>query len=227
MIITSTEEYLDNASAGAQEKHRYSTQDQRPTALADIYEPEVNLTIWQRTLPTTLIESAKHLLQAKPELRIVTTVTPAEAFPYLTNAVGTEHSELVENIAQLVDMFCCLFDLRHAGLRLTGLNTAMCPKFHVDRVPCRLVTTYHGSATEWLPHHRVNREKLGARSNGLPDSESGVFANQSHIQQMNCGDVALLKGELWQDNDGAGLVHRSPALAHNENRLLLTLDLVD
>lgn len=52
----------------------------------------------------------------------------------------------------MVDMFCCLFELKRAGLRLTVLDRAMCPRFHVDRVPCRLVTTYLGAATEWLPH---------------------------------------------------------------------------
>ena len=33
-----------------------------------------------------------------------------------------------------------------------------------------------------------------------------------------------LKGELWEGNETAGLVHRSPALAKDERRLLLTLD---
>jgi len=103
----------------------------------------------------------------------------------------------------------------------------MCPKFHVDKVPCRLVTTYQGAATEWLPHQAVNREKLGAGSNGKADSESGLYKNQNDIQQLNCGEVALLKGESWQGNENAGLVHRSPSLAVDEHRLLLTLDFSD
>ena len=45
------------------------------------------------------------------------------------------------------------------------------------------------------------------------------------IQQINAGEVALLKGEKWQGNEGAGLIHRSPALAPGERRLILTLDL--
>jgi len=36
--------------------------------------------------------------------------------------------------------------------------------------------------------------------------------------------VALMKGEKWPGNKGAGLVHRSPAVAAREPRLLLTLD---
>lgn len=38
----------------------------------------------------------------------------------------------------MTDMFCCLFDLKQVGLRLTALNSAMCRKFHVDRVPGQL-----------------------------------------------------------------------------------------
>jgi hypothetical protein len=36
--------------------------------------------------------------------------------------------------------------------------------------------------------------------------------------------VALLKGESWENNEGAGLVHRSPAVKSGQQRLLLTLD---
>ena len=124
-------------------------------------------------------------------------------------------------------MFCCLFDLKRAGLRLTALDKAMCPRFHVDRVPGRLVTTYQGVATEWLPHEQVDRSKLGEGNNGLTDIHSGLFENEQDIQQLNHGDVAILKGELWEGNENAGLVHRSPALTTDERRLLLTLDFSD
>ena len=103
----------------------------------------------------------------------------------------------------------------------------MCPKFHVDKIPCRLVTTYQGIATEWLPHRVVNRTKLGSGSNGLSDSESGLYQQESDIQQLTSGEVALLKGENWYANERAGLVHRSPQIPDGEHRLLLTLDFAD
>jgi hypothetical protein len=100
----------------------------------------------------------------------------------------------------------------------------MCPRFHVDRVPCRLVSTYHGIATEWLPHNKADRSKLGMGSNGLIDRQSGLYKNDEDIQKLNFGDVALLKGECWEGNEGAGLIHRSPSVAENEKRLLVTID---
>ena len=46
----------------------------------------------------------------------------------------------------------------------------------------------------------------------------------AHIRHLACGDVALLKGEKWLGNEGAGLVHRSPSQGNGERRLILTLD---
>jgi hypothetical protein len=100
----------------------------------------------------------------------------------------------------------------------------MCPRFHFDRIPCRLVTTYQGAATQWLNNDVIDRDKLGAGSQGKPDEESGLLNNLSDINQLTRGDVALLNGEHWYKNEGAGLVHRSPPVADGERRLLLTLD---
>lgn len=100
----------------------------------------------------------------------------------------------------------------------------MCPRFHVDWIPYRLITTYRSVATEWLPHHLVDRSKLGANSNGVPDAVSGLYPLASDINQLQCGDVALLKGERWPNNEGAGLVHRSPNVPMGETRLVLTLN---
>jgi hypothetical protein len=156
------------------------------------------------------------------------TLTPQRALSSVRDALGdSSQGELSENIAELVDMFCCLFELKRAGLRLATLDRAMCPRFHVDKIPCRLVTTFQGIATEWLPHQVVNREKLGAGNNGKPDSTSGVYKSPHDIQRISSGDVALLKGELWQGNEGAGLVHRSPEVPAGQPRLLLTLDFSD
>jgi len=49
-------------------------------------------------------------------------------------------------------------------------------------------------------------------------------ADGSMIERINTGEVALLKGEKWQGNEGNGLIHRSPAVVAGERRLILTLD---
>lgn len=196
-----------------------------PGIFTRIYERETKIAIWQREITTAVRDAAAELLASTPKFQAAMTVSPQNSATGIRDLLTADsHPALCTDIAELVDMFCCLFDLKRAGLRLTVLNHAMCPRFHVDRVPCRLVTTYEGSATEWLPHHAVNRTKLGARSNGQADRQSGLYRSEKHIQKLSDGDVALLKGELWEQNENAGLVHRSPVVSPGEKRLLLTLD---
>ena len=197
--------------------------------LTDIYDDKTNIVIWQRDLGEDITLAAEKIIATMPALKMASVVTPQEAYTATHKTLGAAQyaHQLSEDIAQLVDMFCCLFDLKRAGLRLTALDHAMCPRFHVDKVPCRLVTTYQGSATQWLDHHHVDRSKLGVGNQGKPDEQSGLFETTSDIQQLRQGDVALLKGESWEGNQGAGLVHRSPQLPSETSRLLLTLDFID
>lgn len=208
-----------------------SSEGKDPRVFADIYQDNINIAIWQRELADQLALSVDELLMAKPTLQASLSVTPKSAYASVNEALGATATSgpLSEDIAELVDMFCCLFDLKRAGLRLAVLRRAMCPRFHVDKVPCRLVTTYQGVATEWLPDHSLDRTKLGPGSQGNPDEQSGLFLHSNDIYRLNKGDVALLKGEGWEGNEGAGLVHRSPSLPVDkqlatECRLLLTLD---
>ncbi len=201
---------------------RHMVQDKQPTVLSDIYKEDINIAIWQRKKHF----SVKEFLALNSTFQKEMTLTPQDALSRISESFDNNMTEVSEDIAELVDMFCYLFELKEAGMRLKVLDRAMCPKFHVDKVPCRLVTTYQGMATEWLPHEVVNQTKLGWGCNGLPDSESGLYQSESDIQQLDCGDVALLKGTLWKGNESAGLVHRSPELITNEKRLVLTLDIM-
>ena len=196
---------------------------EQPAVLTDIYQSDVNIAIWQRTFDEDLTMAISEFIALNPNFSKSMSLSPDNAYEKLEFATDeTASKALLENMAELVDMFCCLFDLEEVGLRLAVLNKAMCPRFHFDQVPCRLVTTYHGVATQWLPNYAVDRSKLGRGANGQPDSASGLYAHESDIQQMVSGDVALLKGE--SGNENAGLVHRSPVTSSDETRLLLTLD---
>ncbi len=228
MIPVYSEAFDNTSSTGSPEKLGFYSHSKEPLIFADIYQEDVNIVTWQRDLSPCLKNSIRSFLESKPNFQSNLTVTPQNVSASLHKVFGSsEHSELVSDIAELVDIFCYLLETSHAGLRLTTLDLAMCPKFHVDRVPCRLLTTYHGIATEWLPNQVIDRTKLGLGSKGLPDSESGLYQHHTDIQQLNCGDVAILKGETWINNENAGLVHRSPALPTGEKRLLLTLDFVE
>jgi len=198
-------------------------------SLTNIYQDDINIAIWQSAISSDLKSNAALLMQLLPNMKVVVTVTPQTTISALQEnyAELAEYDALCQHLALLVDMFCTLFELKRVGLRLTVLNNAMCPKFHVDKVPCRLVTTLAGDATEWLPSNAVDKTKLGKGSLGLTDAESGIYQHEDDIQQLSVGDVALLKGEGWLNNENNGLVHRSPSIPVHEQRLLLTLDFID
>ena len=225
MIVANTTNLDSRTIEGDPKKERRLSQGEDPIVLTDIYNEGINIVTWHRDLPASLQSSVQKFLASNPGFEATMTVSPKNVSASISEAFGdVEQPDLVEDISELVHMFCDLFQLSNVGLRLSALDKAMCPKFHVDRIPCRLVTTYQGIATEWLPHAVVDRTKLGTGSNGLSDSESGLYPSESDIQQLACGDVALLKGEHWYDNEKAGLVHRSPSLPNGGCRLLLTLD---
>jgi len=200
--------------------------------LPHIYDQNTNIVIWQRDLEQALTNAVNTLISTNAIKPLELAVSPDDAFDKLVTALKPDDNNRVEthalckDIALLVEMFCCLFDLKRAGLRLKILDKPMCPRFHVDKIPCWLVTTYQGVATQWLNHSDVDRSKLGTGNLGKPDEESGLFKSLNNINQLQQGDVALLKGEYWDENEGAGLVHRSPPVAANEQRLLLTLDFI-
>jgi len=209
--------------------YRRSVGGDTPDILPDIYQDDVNIVVWQRNLENELTTAVSNFLEHNKTLASVLVVTPENCFEVLSEKF--EKSEtitpLINDITLLVDMFCCLFELKGAGLRLTVLDRPMCPRFHVDRIPCRLVTTYQGIATQWLNNNIIDRTKLGVGSQGKPDEESGLMVSTNDINQLTQGDIALLKGEHWDEQEGAGLVHRSPAVSQGEQRLLLTLDFIN
>ena len=209
-------------------KVRVSSETHSPAVLTDIYTQDTNMCIWRRELSAELLTDIEQYLQGKPNMSI-TKIIKSDAINQELNDILKDFPNVTvlrDNIAELIDMFSCLFDLKQVGFRLNVLEHAMCPRFHVDKIPCRLITTYSGNGTQWLPHDRVNRDKLGFKSQGLGDEQSGLYLNADDIQIVKTGHVALLKGELWQGNEEAGLVHRSPPASSDEKRLVMTLDFV-
>ena len=179
-----------------------------PQVLTDILQEDVNLAVWQRQLPGHVDNFADVLLSLQQPLgeSLTLELLPDGEVPALPG-LAAAYADLqgyvgfVADVSWLIGAFACLVDARRVGLRLRVLDGAMCPRFHVDHVPLRLICTYAGPGSEWL---------------AMPDAVE--------VNRLASGDVALLKGEKWLGNEGAGLVHRSPQLPEGQRRLMLTLD---
>ena len=210
------------AKTGAKTRRTVISDD--VSCLPEIYQDDVNMAIWNRALDPLLRASVTRLVMIDPSFQIGLMTTPRSAYKSLIKALPDSNTDvLAEDITCLVDMFSCLFEVEHVGLRLTVLRGAMCPRFHVDKVPCRLISTYVGPGTQWLEHQTVDRSKLGPSACPESDHQRGTYTSEQDIRVVQSGAVSLLKGEAWDGNEGAGLVHRSPNV-EGASRLLLTLD---
>ncbi|SHL49007.1 DUF1826 domain-containing protein [Phytopseudomonas punonensis] len=195
---------------------------ERIDVLGDALRDDVNLAVWQRNLPEHLAAFASTLLaQCEPLAESLSIeLVDIDAEPDLRGLLNG-YSDLpgqaafLADVAWLVRAYACLLDARCIGLRLRALDGAMCPRFHVDHVPLRLITSYAGPGSQWLREGALSRQHLGGPQ--APDE-------QAVVEQIGCGHVALVKGERWVGNEGRGLIHRSPTLPAGERRLLLTLD---
>lgn len=191
-------------------------------SLAEVLHDGVNLAVWQRRLPVHL-EDFCGLLAASDETladsRVIDCAgTWQPGLADLANRfAGLDgHAAFVADVTWLVELYTELLEARRIGLRLRLLDKAMCPRFHVDPVPLRLVCSYAGPGSQWLAEGAMDRRRLG-------DALAEPTAAEA-IHSLRSGEVALLKGERWKGNEGAGLIHRSPTLAAGQRRLLLTLD---
>ncbi|WP_336356556.1 DUF1826 domain-containing protein [Pseudomonas granadensis] len=200
---------------------RQQHQGPTPQALTRIFEDEVNLAVWQRQLPLHISEFADVLLSLNQPLAqsLCLELPEEDAEPDLTGLAAEfrdlqGYESFTADLKWLVSAFACLLGARRIGLRLRALDKAMCPRFHVDHVPVRLITTYAGVGSQWLAEGAMDRRQLG-QADAEPHAD---------IQQLSSGEVALLKGEKWHGNEGFGLIHRSPQPLVGERRLILTLD---
>ncbi len=118
------------------------------------------------------------------------------------------------DVALLTEILCELMDCPAVGFRGIRIEHAMCPKWHIDKVPIRMLCTYEGPGTEWLEDQGVECSKL-----------SDPTVVDAACQRAVAGEVVLLKGALWQGNEAGGAIHRSPAIADEAGRrTIVTLD---
>ncbi|OYQ16390.1 hypothetical protein B7L09_17530 [Pseudomonas mandelii] len=194
-----------------------------PQTLTRVLEDGVNLAVWQRQLPAHISDFGCMLLSLNEPLAesLVLELPNEDTEPNL-HGLASGFSDLegyagfIADVSWLVSAFACLLGAKRIGLRVRVLDKAMCPRFHVDHVPVRLITTYCGIGSQWLKEGVMDRQKLGK-----PEAEP---TENSLVEHIASGEVALLKGEKWHGNEGFGLIHRSPQPAPGERRLILTLD---
>jgi hypothetical protein len=103
-------------------------------------------------------------------------------------------------------------------IQLSTIQIRKCPRFHIDNIGVRLLCTYSGPGTEWIPELSLDRSRLAdCTVDDAPLRPGGA------VEQLRRFDVALLKGSAFPGNGRFGIVHRSPNVP-NAPRIVLTID---
>jgi hypothetical protein len=191
--------------------------------LAMIFDEGTNVVAHPRALPEALRFDARRLLAASGPSVLKRVVASVDELPSLRSALP-DTPLLAADVAFWVEVLMELTGASGAGVRLARVESALCPRFHVDRVVLRVVLAYVGSGTEYLLDEDVDRRWLGHAARGAPDAESGLIRPHGAVQRADEGAVVLLKGEAWAGNEGRGAVHRSPPASPDAPRLVLTID---
>ena len=193
------------------------------SVLPRIFEEAVNIAIFERPMPAEIALSAQAQCQTERAWQYSWLGQPDDAMmaDLLRQLPAPEAAKpLVDDIATIAEAMAFLFETRTVGLRLRLLDGAMCPRFHCDNLPVRLVTTYVGPGSEWLPEDAINRKGLGAPHPDKPE----IATDNAAVRRLSPGDIGLIKGSGWIGSEERGLVHRSPALESGSKRLLMSID---
>lgn len=180
-----------------------------------------NLLLWRRARRSGFRPLFRWLVQSGWGHGTVEGIKPAigELVPRAPAALHGLRRELERDIAKLVGLF-----RRHSGavairIKLDIERTDRCRFFHTDNVGLRLLCTYDGPATEWVPDDAVLRHRLGGGGN------DGVLLDPTAVERLHPWWVGLFKGDAYPGFFGQGCVHRSPPIERRRvTRILLTID---
>ncbi len=119
-------------------------------------------------------------------------------------ALGNVPAALLDDIRDLATRFVALMEVPAVRIRLEAIASNACRKVHADYTDLRLITTYWGPGTDYVP--------------------DGLEPLDSNLVRLSSGDIALFKGRLFGEGH-APCFHRSPPVGDTgEQRLVLVID---
>lgn len=144
---------------------------------------------------TTLVDIRKILKDGIPK--------PIQNYPF--------YNDWINDMSSVCRAFCALENSNTISYSIS--SDRGCKRYHIDNVPQRLLVTYMGKGTEWVPDEAVDR---AAHANGEPNEN--IVRDISAKKFINEWDIAVFKG------GSNGLLHRTPDSELNVPSILMRLD---
>lgn len=188
-----------------------------------LHEVAPNLTIWPRAARPGFRALFHHLVRSGFEAGGTEGRLAAIRFDRLLPAVppglAAWRHALLQDIRELAGVYSRRSGCDFLRVKLETETTNRCRFFHTDNIGLRLLCSYDGPGTEWVPDSAVNRSALGRGSN------RDIIRDESAIQRMPSWWVGLFAGNNCPGLDGRGCVHRSPEIESlGRTRILLCID---
>lgn len=181
-----------------------------------VQSANVGMAVWQRSMPEAMKSWADRVAAgAGIRARMLIPVERCEnrIERALRNAripSSPAGAKIKRDAADLVRIFADIGGLQQVDLRLETIKGDACWKFHIDRVAFRLICTYSGPGTQYVPPDYSQQAIAQQRDYAGPLATMGIY------------DVALFKGA--EDSEHDGIVHRSPPIrGSGQSRLMLCL----
>ena len=184
--------------------------------------------LWhERELEPRVASALEELTWAEPfESQAMLDVLEPDLDAFLrpvSNPLAREFLE--QDIASLARSLGAAMGRRHLHGQLAIMARDGCRKFHADNVSLRLLCTYVGPGTEWIPNENVERRNLARTDVDFETANRSVLRRPDGVRRCGAGDILILKGEAFDRNRGSGAVHRSPPIVEHElRRLVFKLD---
>jgi len=186
--------------------------------LQDIHLKSKNIAIYQRDI-NALKAELNQLSNQSISCKVTGTIDEilSSVKKYFED-IDSPTDALLQDISQILNFFGRTTKASSFRLLLATVKTNMCRKFHTDVNDIRLLCTYVGQGTLWLPDEAVNEKALV-----MGGDNDAIVKDEKFVQQVATGDVVLLKGGLYPD--AVPILHRSPTIEEfGETRLLLRID---
>jgi hypothetical protein len=144
----------------------------------------------------------------------------ADKLPSVPGRLFPARNAFAEELWHLIEGFATVAGTTTVRVALEVERGDRCCYFHTDRVGLRLLCTYMGPGTEWVPDEFADRSALCSGNN------AAIVPDPRRIERLAPFWIGLFKGDLHPDCRGGGCIHRSPTLGRRRNaaRILLTID---
>jgi len=172
-----------------------------PIVLSAVCEPRVRMAIWNRPNPWS----------------VAAVFPPSLGFTCGGHWIDVDEPApfwLMEDIQRLGEIFSMVSGESGWRARTETVTDRACPRLHEDATPLRMITTYLGAGTEWL-----------FASEAGDDLDVRKTSTRTRLRTVAPGAVAMIKGsEAGRSEDGALVLHRSPAASRARPRHVCVMD---